>query len=239
MTTKKKLFKKLIITTNFYGLSESELPIKMTGMATAALNNPWVVPGLYPAPDDVITLIQARQTLLIKRDLLLAEQKKITEQIHQADTNLKNIFTDLWANQLQQAIGGDESKAKLLGFGIKGVDSGHTSDVVGKAADSHPHITRIENNVHLQQTLHTFNSESGHNKLPADARQIDFYEQIGGTPPTDIKQMKHVGIAKRGKFINHFEAEDLGKTVYYIAVYIDKKTLKPLRQSPVVSATVT
>lgn len=238
MTTKKKLSKKLIVTVNFDGLSEPKLGQKMTDMATAAQNNPTIVPGLTPTPASVLAKILARQTLLTQRDTLRASQKQNTEQIHQAETDLKNIFTDQWATQVQLAIGTDASKAKLLLFGVKGEDSGHSDVVVAKAANSHPMISRIDSNVHLQQTLHTNNSISGNNKLPDDAKQIDIYEQIGGTAPADIKLMTHVGIAKRGKFINHFEAADLGKTVFYIAAYIDKKTLKPLELSPVASAIV-
>ncbi len=238
MVTKKKLIKKLIVTVNLDGLTETERIKKMTDMAIAAQNNPTVVPGLSPTPAQVITRIQAETSLMVQRDTMRASQKQLTAQIYQADFDLKNIFTDQWAPLVQQTIGNDVSKAKLLGFGIKGMDDGSVDEEVALASNSHPIISHIDVNVHLQQTLHIKNSQSGSIKLPSDAKQIYIYEQIGGEAPTDIKQMVHAGIVNRGRFINHFDVADLGKTVYYIAVYIDRKTLKPLEQSPIEKAII-
>jgi hypothetical protein len=230
--------KKLIVTANLKGLPEANFVQKITGMVQAAQANPTVVSNLTPTAAVVLTKIQGFQGLLVTRDNLRKQQKQNTELILAAETDITNIITSQWAPQVQQAIAGDASKAKLLGFGVKGEDSGHTDNVVTKAAESHPIISRVDMNIHLQHTLHVVNSQSGHTKLPDDAKQIDIYEQIGGTAPADIKLMQHIGIVKKGKFINHFEAADMGKTVFYMAVYIDKKTLKPLELSPVVSAQV-
>ncbi len=238
MATKKKMIKKLIITTNLRNIGETNFIQKTTGIAQAVQNNPTVVPTLTPAATIVLTKIQKLSDLHIQRDNLRNAQKQNTEQIHQEESEIINIITGQWAPQVQQAIAGDESKAKLLGFGIRGLDSGHADNSIGKAAVSHPIINHIDTNVHLQQTLYTLNSVSRHNKLPKDAKQINIYMQIGGTEPTDIKQMQYAGIAKRGKFINNFKSTDVGKLVYYIAVYIDKKTFKPLEQGSVASAIV-
>jgi len=91
------------------------------------------------------------------------------------------------------------------------------------------------------------NSMSGHNKLPTGAKQIDIYEYISGQnmppgmntePPDDLTKWQYLGIAKHGKFINHFTADQLGQTVWYIAVYIDNKTLKPAELAGKVKATI-
>jgi hypothetical protein len=236
--TKKKLEKKLIVTTDFDGLNEADLAQSFTDKATAAQNNPTIAPGLIPTPPAVLTQIGARQSLILQRGLLQAAQKNNTEQIHHADETLKDIFTSKWAPIIQASIGSDVSKAKMLYFGIKGIDDGHAPISIETVATSHPNISRIDINIHLQHTLNILNSITGHAKLPDDAKQIDIFEQVGGTPPVDIKLMTYVGIAKRGKFINHFDATELGKTVYYMVVYIDKKTLEPLEQSPVFTAVI-
>ena len=177
-------------------------------------------------------------SLYATRDSLRQQQKTNTEQIIETQNDLVNSITSLWMPQVQQAIASDATKAKTLGYGIKSEDTGHTDNVVAKAADSHPMVNHVDINIHLQHTLHIINSISGHAKLPADANQIDIYEQLDGTAPTTIKGMQYLGIAKKGKFINHFDSTDLGKTVHYIVVYIDKKNLKPLEISPVVSTVV-
>lgn len=48
---------------------------------------------------------------------------------------------------------------------------------------------------------------------------------------------KFLGTAVRGKFISNFP-NGKGKEIFYIAVYVDKKTLKPVRQSVVADAMV-
>jgi hypothetical protein len=207
-------------------------------MVQAALSNTTMVPALNPTPAQVQAKSTNLNNLLIARDNLRAQQKQNTELIIKDEDDLTNIINSQWVPYIQQQIAGDISKAKLLNFGVKGIDDGHTDKQIDIAAESHPVISRIDENVHLQQTLHFINSRSGKNKLPKDAKQVDIYEQIGGTIPASIKTMTHAGIAKRGKFINHFDVADLNKVVYYIAVYIDKKTLLPLEQSPVASGIV-
>ncbi|MGD0710242.1 MAG: hypothetical protein ABR968_03600 [Bacteroidales bacterium] len=236
--TKKKLVKKAVVASNLEGKTETDFVKAVEDIVQAALNNPTLVPALNPTSATVQTKATNLNTLLITRDTLRAQQKQNTELIIKAEDELKDIINRQWAPYVQIQIGGDVSKAKLLNYGVKGVDDGHTAKVITLAVDSHPLLKRIDLNIHLQQTLHFVNSNSGKNKLPADAKQIDIYEQVGGTVPTSIKTMTHVGIAKRGKFINHFDTTELGKVIYYIAVYIDKKTLLPLEQSPVESGIV-
>jgi len=234
----KKLVKKVIVTSNLKGLSETELVKAVNDKIQAALNNTSIVPALNPTPAQMQTKTQSLSALLVTRDTLKAQQKQNTALILQATSDILNNINSQWIPYIQQQIAGDISKAKLLGFGVKGIDNGQADVVAEKAADTHPVIARMDVNAHLQQTLHIINSRSGKNKLPPDAAQIEIYQQIGGTAPTGIKTMTHAGIAKKGKFITHFDVADLGKTVYYVAVYIDKKTLQPLEQGPVASAII-
>jgi hypothetical protein len=169
--------------------------------------------------------------------------KQITAQIHANDVNLTNIFVEQWAPLVKTAIGNDPVKAKLLGWGIKSFDSGHTPTSAALAKEiviaSRPEITRIDINVHLQHSIHIVNNISGKRRLPKGILRIDVYGQTGGTMPTDFSLMgRALGQASRGKFVHAFTMADVGKIQYYIAVYIDKKTKQPVAQSPVASAMI-
>jgi hypothetical protein len=250
MGTKKKLVKELVLTANLSDLIETNFVTKTTGMVSAEIANPTLVPLLSPTAAIVQAKINSLTGYYTTRDTLKNQQKTNTNLIHTTHDDIVNIITNQWRAQAQTALTGTvnaEANAALLGFGTKGIDTGHSSSTVitARAINSFPLIRAIDVNIHLQQTLHTVNSVSGHNKLPADAKHIEVYEQIGGAMPTSIKGMIHAGICKHGKFINHFDAIDpvtnktnLGVTVWYILVYVDKKTLVILEQSPAVSAII-
>lgn len=236
-----KLKKKVVLTFNYYGLSVPEVTEKQTDVVNAHAENPSVVPGLTPAPSVVLGKINAVNDMFTQRDMLKAQIKQLTLQIHQDSGDITDIIMDQWRGQAQTAIGDDTGKAKLLGWGIKGYDTGHTPMDVqeAKAETTNPYISRIDVNVREQHTLHIINNTTGKRALPKGMLRIDVYGQTGGEKPTDYHQLGHpLGQASRGKFVATFDGADVGKTQYYIAVYIDKKTKKPLLQSPVASAII-
>jgi hypothetical protein len=231
-----KLKKKLVLTFNYYGLSVPEVTEKQNDVALAHENNPTIVPGLTPAPSVVLNQISALNNLFTQRDMLKAQVKQLTVQIHQDSSDITDIIMDQWRPQAQTAIGDDEGKAVLLGWGIKGYDTGHVPNDVAaaKAETTNPYIARIDVNSHEQHMLHIINNTTGKRALPKGMLRIDVYGQTGGDKPSDYLQMGRVlGQASRGKFVATFDGADVGKMQYYIAVYIDKKTKKPLHQSPV------
>ena len=234
----KKLNKKLIVTSNLKGKNRLQFVKAVNIKIKAATDNNAIVPDLDPTPVQMQAKSDNLSGLLSLHKSLQAQMKSVIEQISQAKDDITNDINSGWVPYVQKKIAGDESKAKLLGYGVKGIDNGHSDEVVGKASNSCPFISRIDVNVHLQHTVFILNTESGKKKLPDDARQVDIYVQIGGEPPIGIKSMTYLGQAYRGKFINNFETADAGKTVYYIAVYISKKTRKPLEESRVVSAMI-
>ena len=239
-----KLVKELILTANIHGLTEVEKINKETAIANAHQANPTVVPGLTPTPASVLSLISTLTGYYNLRESLREQLKQVTKEIHTSDENLNNIFVNQWRPQTQTAIGSDESKAKLLGWGIKAQDTGHTP--VAAATEkaivlaSLPVIVRIDLQTHLQHALHIHNNITGKRKLPAGILRIDIYGQTGGTMPIDYSLMgRALGQASRGKFVTPLHpVADVGKIVYYIAVYIDKKTKQPIAQSLVVSAII-
>jgi hypothetical protein len=239
-----KLVKELILTANISELTEVEKLNKETAIANAHAANPTVVPGLTPTPSSVLTLINTQNGYYTQRETLREQLKQVTKLIHTGDENLNNIFVNQWRSQTQTAIGSDESKAKLLGWGIKNIDSGHTPTDATVSKEivlaSLPVIIKIDLNSHLLHILHIRNNITGKRKLPAGILRIEIYGQIGGTLPTDYSLMgRSLGQASRGKFTTtQYPLADVGKVVYYIAVYISKKTKQPIAQSPVASAII-
>jgi hypothetical protein len=188
-------------------------------------------------------MITTQNNYYTQRDTLMEQMKQVTENIHKNGSAINDIFIDQWRSQTQVAIGGDASKAKLLGYGIKGVDTGHITTTValekGIAISSRPVIVDITVNTHLMHILHIHNNITGKRRLPKGILRIDIYGQTGGAAPTDYSLMgRALGQASRGKFVHTFQLADVGKIQYYIAVYIDKKTKQPVAQSLVVSGII-
>ncbi|MEI6853822.1 MAG: hypothetical protein WCL06_13330 [Bacteroidota bacterium] len=223
--TQKKLEKKVILTANLKGLSEAKFQQKTRSMARAELDEPSFVPNLTPSASDVIQIIDDLETLYEVRGTLQREMKVNTTRIRKKEEEIRNIITDQWMPQAQTAIGRDIVKAKRLGFGIKGQDKHGQSEA--SVNNSIPFIIRIES-ASLRHTLHIINNHHSGIILPEDADRIDVYEWVGDEePPYDLKKLSYLGVAKSGKFVNHFEPEQREKHVWYIVVYVNKKTGKP------------
>ncbi len=243
-----KLIKKLILALNLWSLTEAARIKKQLDIANAHTANPALVPGLTPTPASVITMINTQSGYYTLRDSLIEQMKQVTENIHKNGTAINDIFVDQWAPQTQVAIGTDASKAKLLGYGIKGQDTGHTPVIASIekviVLSSHPVIVKIDVNTHDVHFLHIHNNLTGKRKLPAGMLRVDIYGYTGaaGLVIADLAALialggGYLGEASRGKFTNVFTT-NTGKTEYYVAVYVDKKTKKPASQSPVASGII-
>ena len=242
--------KKIIVTTNFDGLTEAELGLSFNKLQSNMAANPTIVPTISPTPAVVATKITARTDLFTKRATLQAQLKQNTADIHSADADLKNIFTDQWATQIQNTPGITINQIKLLAFGTKGVDNGHSSGSsagttasTDKGAGSAPVIIKVVQAAHLEHILHIHNNLTGKIGIPDNILRTDIYAQTGGTQPADLAALianggGYLGTAKRGKYTNLLSVSNLGKTEYYIAVYVDKSTLKPVAQSSVENAMI-
>ena len=252
---KKVLTKKLILTADFKGLDLEGRLEKETNMAKAQADNPNIVPGLSPAAAAVQTSIVAitdpHTGLLHQRAAAKALEESLTVQINNAEKAIRTIIVSEWMPETQSAITGNinaESYAATLQFGIKGQTTGHTPITVAelaKSVASAPVIVRIDFSVHGQHIVHVHNNITGKIGHPTDVERIDIYGQTGGAAPTNLAALitnggGWLGSCKRGKFINQFtvSATNIGKVEYYIAVYIEKATMKPGAQSLPESATI-
>ena len=233
--------KKLIITSNLSGKHGARFIEKADTMVKGVVDNSTIVPAIDPATTVVEAKLVAMGALIASRTTHENTAKEITVQILAMEADIDNDITSQWVGQVQKAVKGDLAKVKLLGFGAKGIYTGKTpaKAIVGNAYDSFPAIIEIDFKVHLRHIVLTRNSANGKKATPKDARSLEIYMQIGGlTPPTETSKMSHLGSATRGNIVHTFDEADLGKIVYYIAVYIDRKTKKQLILSPVMSATI-
>ena len=244
--SKKVVNKKIIVVTNFKNQTEAELGKTFNKLQNGGATNAPAGLVLNPTPAAVETQITARNNLFITRSGLQAQLKQNTEDIHKADTALKNVFTDQWATQIQNFGGITVNQIKGMAFGIKGLDgTGITVADTQKTASSAPVIIKIDTDVHGQHTLHIHNNITGKIGHPKDVLRVDIYAQNGGTAPANLAALianggGWMGTAKRGKYINPFVVTAANKNTveYYIAVYILKATKKPAAQSNVENAVI-
>ena len=256
MASKKVLNKKLILTADFQGKTQEEKLTKETDMVKAQIANPTLVPTLNPTAAavqaDIVAITDPNTGLIHQRAVLEAQTKALTLQINKGIEDLKNIIVDQWMPQTQTALTATpalaavaESNAALLLFGVKGQATGHGTTTIAntaRTAASAPVIAKIDN-LHNQQTLHIHNNITGKIGHPKDILRVDVYGQTGGTQPADLAALianggGWLGTAKRGKFVYTPTTANMGKTEYYIAVYIDKTTLKPIANSVVASEAI-
>ncbi|MEI6822779.1 MAG: hypothetical protein WCL51_12665 [Bacteroidota bacterium] len=235
----KKLVKELILVSGLTRLHLGAFVKRVIGLADAAIAHPLIAPDLDPTPLEIKTKADALTKEVEERTAMELAVLAKTKGVNTKEDDLRNLINNSWAHQAQTACAGDAEKATDLGWFIKGIVTGKAPVVVGMAADSHPITTGIDNRIHLVQTVNIINSASGLVGVPKDADRLDVYQQVGGlTPPNDIKKMANVGSANRGKFSCSFDISELDTIIYYIVVYIDKKTKLPLVMSPVMSAVV-
>jgi len=254
MTTQ-KLVKKQIVTANLNHLPGDEKLVTIGDIAQAAANNPgYVAPPLNPTPATVQGDITSAQALITKRDNARALAEQYTQQVNDAIAALENIIVSQWVNQVQNTPNITVAQIKALHLGVKGVVTGQTPATAKLEKEikleSTPIIGKIDRNVTGQHTLEVHDSITKKTRLPAGVKRIDLYGQTAGTAPTNLADLMangggFIGTFKKHKFVNVFStavitgaANKKGQPEYYIAVYIDKDTLKPTTQSPVVSALI-
>jgi hypothetical protein len=214
--------KKLILTTNFAGLTEDEFIEKVVNMIKAEIDNPALVPGLTPAPDDVQAKVDEIKTLKQENKQMKQKQKDNTGKIKDLKKDIKNDLTSKWANQAQNAPGMDKNKAALLGFGSKGLDDGHSEPSVN-INNSNPEIAIVDASRHLQLMLTIHNNVTGKIGLPKDAKGIDIYMFMGKDEPVDFRKSgTYVGRAKRGKRTIKFAEDQMGLIVWFYVIYVPR-----------------
>ena len=231
------LVKKLVLTVDLHGLKEQAKLQRFTDLQAAHQANIAWIPGLTPTPSAVATAITAAKGMLTSRNSLREQLKQITEQYHLAEKSLTDIFIS-WMAQAQLAISGDTTKAKALGYGEKGPGGKHPIN-----DEIEPVIVKIDINVRGVHKLHIRDSITNKRKLPAGIGRIDIYGQTGGDAPIDLAHLimnggGYLGEASKGDYVNDLPTGNVGKSEYYIAVYIGKKTKKPVAQSVVASAMI-
>lgn len=104
-------------------------------------------------------------------------------------------------------------------------------------------IGNIDISTHGQHTIFCHDNLTKKVALPDGILRINIYGQTGGTRPIDLTQLianggGYLGQTTRGKYVHTLNNADIGKTEYYIAVYILKATKKPFSQGQAASALI-
>ena len=237
--TRQLLDKKLIVTANFAGLMQDAKLDKMQAMANSLAAHRDDFPDPNPPAAEVLAKIAAQRELRNEIKQLQEKQKALTDACHQQEVALTSIFVDRWGPYVQQQADGDTSKVLETGFGIKGQQDGKGEHShIASVEDSYPLSQQIDTGLPLQHTLYFINSNSAKKAKPTGAERIEIYEKIDGAAPASLREMIYVGATSKPAFINHFEAEQKGKTIYYAFRYVDTHN-QPGPHSPVQSAVIT
>ncbi|MEI6133092.1 MAG: hypothetical protein WCQ41_09770 [Bacillota bacterium] len=231
-----ELNKKFELVAGLSDLGIGEFVTKSKSQAQAEIDNATLVPAITNATTTK-TLIVGIETKEDNRIALILEAKQLTKDIKADRKKVTKIITDDWPPLIKAAIGEDTGKANLLGYGVKWVDGGHTIDEPS-IKNSVPLIKPIGNYTHLEQEINVINSKSNKVAVPWDVKHTNLYQFFGADAPTNVKQCSYLGILKRGKFINHFDAEELDQDVWYLAEYIPKDDGIPPKLSEAVKSHV-
>jgi hypothetical protein len=218
--------KKMIVTVNLVKLNESDFGTKGKSIAQAHVDKPTYVPGLSPAATVVQGKFDALDTLYAKREALSLEQIENTKLIVAARLEITNIITDDWAPQTQKACAGSPEKVLALGYGIWGEYDGQ-AEPEATVLNSYPELDPLIKGTHLVHYLNMVNSITHKIAKPKDVKDTEVYMFFGEQPPANYKDMKYLGCAKNGKYTVTFTEEEVGKTVWYFAVYVARKKGTP------------
>lgn len=235
--TEKKLNKKLVVVTNQKGLTESEKIQDSKEKVDAQIEFSTYVPGITPTPASVQSTLDGIDDNVLKRAHALEQAMGYTGLINADIEKVQNIFVDQWCKQIQSAPGIDVNKVKQLKFGIKGIYDGQSVPSV-TVENSYVQLDDYVVATHLKHQLNMANSTTKKTSAPEDADGIDVYMFFGENAPADYREMKYLGRAKNGKITVNFTDGDVGKTVWYFAIYIPKKDGVVALQGAKISAKV-
>ena len=130
--SQKVVDKKIIVTTNFEHLPETELGKSFNKLQNGGATNAPAGLALNPTPAAVATKLTTRTGLITTRSGLESQLKQNTKDIHKADSDMKTIFTDQWASQIQNFPGITVNQILGMGFGVKGLETPGTGSRYGQ-----------------------------------------------------------------------------------------------------------
>jgi hypothetical protein len=215
-----ELENKFILTAGLNHLSEANFMTKAAAKVLGLEQNSTLVPvGLDPTVAEGRALLDEVNGDIDERIVLEEQLKSKNEQIAVGKTKLKDMIITNWMPVLQISLNGNVANAKLLDFGVKGLDLQPSAVSV---TNSHPKLDKIELG-YLVHTLYFSNSTTNKTTIPDDGLSLEVYEYFGDDEPASIQEMSHIGKAIRGKYTNHFTEDQKGKNVWYAFVYSAKK----------------
>ncbi len=212
--------KKVVVTTDMSHLKDKDFLQNGKSKTKALIDKSTYVPDLHPAAADTMTLLNSAEGKRITRDQKLAEAQALTVSFNN-DRRAINDIMGSYASQIQDVLSDDIPKILELKFGVKNLVPAPIPEI--SVTNSIPVITSADTVLPLHHTVHFGNSMSDKVVVPEDASCIELYETFDAASAGDLRKMSHLGKAKHGKFVNHFDLADEGRIVYYAATYIAKK----------------
>jgi hypothetical protein len=235
----KVLDRKLIVTANFTHLGQDALLDKMQAIVTNMTNHSTDFPNPSPTTTEVSARVTAQRSLRDQIQVLRKQQQSLTQQYRQQANELVTIFVNHWVPYVQQQADGDAAKVLETGFGIKGNEDGKGEHSrLASYSDSYPIATQIDTQTRLQHILYFINSNTSRRAKPYDVERIEIFDQVGEARPQGVEGMRYAGSTRNSTFVNRFDPEDAGKTVYYAFRYVSTRNQMGT-ESPVQSAIVT
>ncbi|MFZ4589448.1 MAG: hypothetical protein ACOYN6_00490 [Ignavibacteria bacterium] len=96
----------------------------------------------------------------------------------------------------------------------------------------------VDNKNRLDHTIHFFDEATPKSKAkPEGVRACEIWMKIGGTPPTDAKELTYLASDTRSPYIVHFNGEDAGKMAHYMLRWLNTRN-EPGPWSETISVTI-
>jgi len=214
------LHKKLILVAGLTGLTVEKFLENVEAKADAAIAFPALAPDYDHDAATIKTKVGAVRTSIALHKTKEDELKTLTKKNEDDLTFLNDVVLGDWMPKTQTAIANDPTKATQMSYTFRGEHDHVAPDV--SVWNSHVNLD-IAITGSLLHTITAVNNVSKSWHLPEDADCLYLYECYDPANVFDLKKMIFLGVMKKSKFVNHFTADDKGKTVYYVAVYKPKK----------------
>lgn len=96
----------------------------------------------------------------------------------------------------------------------------------------------VDNKNRLEHIIHFFDESTPKSKAkPEGVRACEIRMKIGGTPPTDEKELTYLASDTRSPYIVHFNGEDAGKMAHYMLRWLNTRN-EPGPWSETISVTI-
>lgn len=146
-------------------------------------------------------------------------------------TKLENFVRELTALIQANSSVTNEQRAAL------GITVPKSTKTLSPVPETRP-MAYVDNKNRLEHIIHFFDEATPKSKAkPEGVRACEIWIKIGGTPPTDAKELTYLASDTRSPYVVHFNGEDAGKMAHYMLRWLNTRN-EPGPWSETVSATI-